>query len=93
VSRIGMRDFEVQECTLSRTWLSTGSWHEDTRRSLFRSFHGLVDVFESRHERWPVTVLEFLHDGISYSRRWKRLFGDKTIARLAREFVEEVVDQ
>lgn len=91
MTRVKLTDFEQQEWALGRTWLSMDIWQGDTRRGSFRSAHGFVDVFTSRNPRWRVTAIEYLHEGVSYSRRWKALFGDRTIARLARELVEDVI--
>lgn len=91
MTRVRTSDFHQQEWLLGRSWLSMTPWDGESRRGHFRSLHGIVQVFLSRNPRWTVTTIEFIHDGVSYSRRWKTLFGDKTIARLARELVEEVV--
>ena len=36
------------------------------------------------------TSIYFNHEGYSYTRRWPTRFGKKTLARLAREFMEEI---
>lgn len=77
---------------LGRTYLSMGARQEGRgRRGTFWSGHGLVDVFTSDDPRWTVTHLVFVRDGRIHSRRWNAAWGDKTIARLARELVEDVV--
>lgn len=39
-------------------------------------------------ERW--LKIEVIHDGYCRARQWDAFFGEKTIARLANEFIEEV---
>lgn len=91
MSRVRLTDFEQQKWALSRSYLSMDAWRGESRDGHFFSPHGFVRVWMSRNPRWIRTALTFIHDGRTYDRRWKTLFGDRTIARLARELVEEVV--
>lgn len=83
-----MHDFEEMQYRVSRSYLSmdkdVGGWRE----GLFHHPEGLVRVFESKVAGLPVTAMFFVSNGMSYQRRWEGLFGDKTLARLARELVE-----
>lgn len=37
------------------------------------------------------TRLDFIHDGRCYARAWQRYFGDRTISRLTRAFVTDII--
>lgn len=93
MTRVTMADYEQHEWQLGRTYLSTGRWEGQNcsyRDSKFRSPHGIVEIYENIG-RVHVTSMRFIHNGIEYSRRWPACWGDKTLARLARELVEDVV--
>ena len=60
----------------------------DYPRGAVHTDHGLVEVYGDRKRREMLLV--FLHGGRTYHRNWKTLWGDLTIARLAREFAEDV---
>jgi hypothetical protein len=51
---------------------------------------GFVLAWTVNEGKWQTTKLEFIHSGVKYHRRWDRVFGKKTITRLAREFMEDV---
>jgi hypothetical protein len=89
-----MEDFEEHEWGAGRSYLSIGKWQGEGlsyRESLYRHEFGLVEVYESMGASRCYTNLRFRYQGRDYSRSWKTYWGDKTIARLARELVESVV--
>lgn len=85
-----MHDFVESAYKVSRSYLSikrdVGGWRE----GIFHHRLAVVRVFEARTPRLQQMSMTFNHEGRSYHRRWDGVFGDKTIARLAREFVEDV---
>lgn len=86
-----MHDFEEDRYKVSRSYLSmnergAGGWREGH----FQHPEGLVRVFEARIPRFAMTSMFFIRQGHSHQRRWNTVWGDKTLARLAREFVEDV---
>jgi hypothetical protein len=90
--KVAMQDYEENVYVLSRSYLSMKSREEGGwREGHFNHPEGLVRVFESATPRQRVTAMFFVHQGYSHSRRWETIWGDKTLARLARELVEEVV--
>lgn len=89
--RLTMQDYEENVFTVSRSYLSmhnreAGGWRE----GVFNHPQGLVRVFEANTPRHRATSMFFVHNGFSHHRKWETTWGDRTIARLAREFVEEV---
>ncbi len=84
-------DFEAYSWRVSRPYLQKGSWeHNDTHRtSLYRHPAGVVEVDEYLHGQ-PIVAMRLVHKGICHCRRWEAMWGDKTLARLAREFIEEI---
>jgi hypothetical protein len=64
------------------------------RHGLFFSRHGIVDIYWqppiTREDRsWDgLTSMSILVGGRTFHRSWKAAWGDKTIARLAREFAD-----
>lgn len=91
MNKITTQDFEENVYTVSRSYLSmsnpeVGGWREGH----FHHPEGLVRVFEAKSPRLNVTSMFFIHQGFSHQRRWETIWGQKTLARLAREFVEEV---
>jgi hypothetical protein len=85
------RDFEDYDYMSGRPYLCIGTWeHNDTHRSsTYRHPLGVVEVDEYISGK-PILAFGFNWQGRTYRRRWEHSFGDKTIARLAREFVEEI---
>lgn len=93
MTRVRMEDFEQHEWNVGRNYLSVGSWEGSNRlyrESTYRHEHGLVEVYESLG-RFSLTSLRFRYRGRDHIRNWPTTWGDKTLARLAREFVESVV--
>lgn len=93
MTRVTMHDFEEQSYSFGRSYLSMGSWSGETsayRTGHFRSSHGLVEIYEyvGKH---PGVSMRFIHKGTEHLRRWNTSWGDKTIARLARELVETII--
>lgn len=85
--------FEDYGYKAGRPYLAKGEWQYGgtNRSSTYRHPLGLVEVDEYTHN--PITALGFYWQGHVYRRRWEHSFGDKTLARLAREFVEEITDR
>lgn len=89
---VRMGDFDQHDWSTGRSYLSMGCWQGDNksyRQGVYRSPVGLVEVYEQVGDRGH-TSLRLMHAGRDYCRSWKTVWGDKTIARLAREFVEEI---
>lgn len=96
MTRVRMEDFEHHEWNAGRGgYLQIGKWEGEGlsyRESLYRHEFGLVEVYESlAYSGRCYTNLRFRYQGIDYSRSWKTSWGDKTLARLARELVESVI--
>lgn len=90
MSRVRTNDFEQTDYAIGRTYLASMCREGQGRTGLFVSMHGYVRIFESDGRR-KSTFMVFIHGGRTWSRNWKAIWGDLTLARLAREFVEEVV--
>lgn len=85
-------DFQEDVWCVGRPRLSKGSWvHDGTHReSVYRHPYTIVEISEYIGGTTPFTSMTFNSGGIQYSRRWEAQWGDLTLARLAREFVEDV---
>jgi hypothetical protein len=89
--KVTMQDYEDYSFGQSQGYFSAGPWvGEGFRESCYRSPHGIVEIYEQLGKR-PIVSMRFIHQGQCRMRRWDTSWGDKTIARLAREFVESVV--
>lgn len=88
---VRLSDYEEYSYTLGRSYLSMGHNKDGWREGIFNHPEGLVRVFESYSPRHQVTSMFYIRDGRSHHRRWPTVWGDKTLARLARELVEDVV--
>lgn len=89
---VRMIDFEPDDWSSGRSYLSMGCWQgdrKDYRQGVFRSANGLVEVYEQIGDH-PTVSMRFIHQGRDYMRRWRTNWGDKTIARLAREMTEDI---
>jgi len=89
-----MQDYEDYSFGQSQGYFSAGSWQGKNgtyRESAYCSPHGIVEIYEQIGDH-PLVSMRFIHQGRSWMRRWDTSWGDKTLARLAREFVESVVD-
>lgn len=53
---------------------------------LYFGVHGIVRVYRDRVSTHLITP----HAGLTHSRYWRRPWGDRTISRLAREFLVDV---
>jgi hypothetical protein len=62
---------------------------------VFRSRHGIVDVYTCPPSRTSqgYTHLSFILAGRCYHRTWHTRWPNRTIARLAREFADDAIDQ
>lgn len=87
-----LRDFEDFSYGLGRPYLSRGTWRDGARHSFYRCEHGLAEVSEYTGNPTPVTLIIFTWQGRVFHRRWRRLWGDKTLAKLSRELVRDVVE-
>lgn len=58
---------------------------------------GIVEFWQSiskmRDKPGPLLHLTVCHDGTKYERRWEAWYGEKTIARLANEFIDEIIPE
>lgn len=84
-----MSDYEQAEWTANRSYLCMGARRGCYREGVFRHPAGLVEVYEHTGSN-PVLSLRFRCRGRDYIRRWATNWTDKTIARLAREMIEEL---
>lgn len=92
---MSMSDFEASDYAISRGYFSLGTWDcwpsgGGQRASLYRHPRGIVEIYEYRGGCTPITSMKFIWTGRHYRRCWEHAWGDNTLARLAREFVEEV---
>ena len=85
-----MGDFEQVDWAAGRSYLVMGCWQGSYREGTYRHPVGLVEVYEQVGST-PMTSLRFRHRGRDWVRRWSRTWGDKTIARLSREFIEDII--
>lgn len=89
-------NFAVKERTSGHRWsVARGMLrlheHRTSRGELywlgeFLDPRGIVTVMrEARYTR-----LDYVHDGFAYSRSWRKVFGDRTVCKLARAFITDV---
>jgi hypothetical protein len=93
MSRVRTTDFTEYEFGSGRSYLSMGCWQgpdRTYRQGLFRAAPGLIEIYEQTGAH-PMTNMRFRHAGRDYGRCWRTVWGEKTLARLAREFMEEVL--
>lgn len=93
-------DYEQQEFA---AWLRGFKITEvigDDWQQVFYNIHtgsGIVVAMScseySEYGKSDKTIMEFIWNGRLYIREWNRAWGGKTITRLAREMVEEIVTQ
>lgn len=95
MAKVSTRDFEDDSWLVGRPYLSTRSWqYDDTQRSsTYRHPLGIVEVDEYVGGTKPIVCMRFNADGCQYSRRWEAKWGDKTLARLARQFIEDIMNE
>ena len=65
-------------------------WRGLVRHELgYAAFTQYIEYSDSgiKHKSLSITIIS---DGRSYCRYWKAWYGEKTIARLANEFIEEI---
>ncbi len=78
--------FSVGKGLLRLTEIRDG--HDPWQVGEFLDPRGIVTVY--RQTRFPLTRIDFMHNGKVYCRSWDRYCGDRTIRRLAREFISDV---
>ena len=83
LSDFTQNDSKYQRGILSMEGVSHGTWN--FRTGSYRSDVGVVLVYLDDHSLMLTTAAK----GRQYARHWKASFGDKTIARLCREFLED----
>jgi hypothetical protein len=87
-----MTDFEEAEWAAGRSYLASGGWkHEGYREHNYRHAMGVVEIYEQLGPNAFVNM-RFRYQGRDYVRTWRTSWGDRTLARLARELVESVVE-
>lgn len=88
--------FTVDEPAFDDSWLARAGSLRIHRHGAAGAYYwtgdftdprGLVSVYR-QHDH---TRLDFIHDGRCYARTWQRYFGDRTISRLARAFVTDIL--
>lgn len=93
---IRMTDFEDYDWSVyARGYLSMGRWEGESgvyRQGLYRHPAGLVEVYEQIGAR-PRVSLRFRWKGRDFCRSWETTWGDKTIARLSRELIEDKIKE
>lgn len=93
MGRISTRDYEEGRYSFRRGYLTMQRAGECFRRGQYHHPEGIVEVFESLSVRGERTSLYLTRNGLSISRTWQAAWGDKTIARLAREFMEDIISE
>lgn len=91
---ITMKDFDEGSWAAGRPYLVGNHWQGENRsyrQPLYRHAEGVVEIYEQTGSN-PLTNMRFRYGGRDYYRTWRTTWGDKTLARLAREFIESVVD-
>jgi hypothetical protein len=87
-----MTEFEECSWATGRPYLSVGCWQGTNgryREHTYRHPAGVVEIYEQTGPR-PLTSMRFRHAGRDHSRTWRTTWGNKTIARLARKFIEDM---
>ncbi|MGK2286908.1 hypothetical protein [Pedomonas sp. V897] len=84
---VKLGDYEQSDWAVGRTYLS---YDADRGKGVYRHPLGLVQVDTIAASPIRATCLRLIHEGREYSRRWEAIWGERTIARLCREFIEEV---
>lgn len=91
--RISTKDFTEERYAMSRGYLSMQNGKEGFRRGQYHHPQGIVQVYETITFRGERTSLYLTRNGLAISREWQTAWGDRTISRLAREFIEEVSNE
>lgn len=89
---MSMTDFEEYDWAAGPPYLSVGAWqgeNRDYREHTYRHPRGVVEVYQQIGV-YPLVNMRFRHKGRDHVRTWRAHWGDKTIARLARELVEDI---
>jgi hypothetical protein len=89
MSKVTTADFEVWSYAVTRGWLRlrrNGGPEAYYWTGEYVRPGGVVDVYR----QYNLTRLELLVDGRMCVRTWRRYWGNKTISRLAREFIEDL---
>lgn len=89
---IRMTDFEQAEWACGRPYLSAGLWQGERhkyRMPTYRHDLGVVEIYEQTGP-YPMTNMRFRRAGRDHCRTWRTTWGDRTLSRLAREFLEDV---
>lgn len=87
---VKLGDYEQQNWAVGRPHLSLNS---ETGEGVYRHPAGLVEITLVSHGPMRITHLKVHHQGRSISRRWETIWPERTIARLCREFIEDVIAQ
>lgn len=89
--KVRTRNFERHEWPVGRSYLTPmrpdGAY---SANGVFIHPKGFARVFTFKGEKTQESHVIFIHEGRRYSRRWRQAWGDRTLARLAREMIEEV---
>jgi hypothetical protein len=93
MSRISTQDFTEERFAMSRGYLSMQSGKDGFRRGQYHHPEGIVQVYESITFRGERTSLYLTRNGLAVSRNWQTAWGDRTISRLAREFIEDIINE
>ena len=87
---VRLGDYEQSDWAVGRAYLS---YDADRGEGVYRHPLGLVQVDTIAASPIRATYLRLIHEGREYSRRWGVVWGERTIARLCREFIEDVIVQ
>lgn len=92
MAKASTRDFEEYGWRVGRPHLSAGPWEQfgSHRASIYRHPKGTVEIDEYRS---GFTSMGVTMNGRHYRRRWEAKWGDKTLARLARQFIEDIMNE
>lgn len=87
---VKLSNYEQADWAATRTFLL---YDPVIGRGIYHHPAGFARVYTVAGEVLRLTCIRFIHNGRVYSRRWETVWGERTIARLCREFIEEVADK
>lgn len=96
MGKVTRSDFDGMDFAIGRPHLTMRPSDREYgyRLGVYWSPHGLVDIYwqppvEKEGRRWDgLTSMSVIVGGRAFHRSWRTAWGDKTIARLAREFAD-----
>lgn len=93
MTRVRMADYEERRWKIGSSYLAMRQDGENSRVGTFQHPEGVARVFVFSGQRAQSTFILFNHHGQQLSRSWPTCWRDRTIARLARELIEDAVEE